>query len=480
MEKLRETFGTHANTAHVWAQQTYPYGRAGDRRIFFEGETIYSYGRHFPMAQFTEKKLNGKRIVLVNRDRYSVSTSQHQAHVDDALRGLNVVGVDVPTLPLRDKADKRAAFYTLCERLADAIHAQTSERDWQRENGLADESEFREQIAAFRRVFGVRWPTPRDPVTWSCKRAAEAKRKKQTRKIEDARRLVSNLRCGHEAFGEPDPDARAYAIEDKLRLIEQNLTKLRSARLTLGKAGRFPNLVKRASATLKAYTPIRDNWRAALEQAETREERERDLSELRTIEREGGLDRRYQSPHTLGRLWALALAENMPSAAALIGRKLQTEMLLSELPRPIYRPYWREEITREQWYEGVGSAYAVLKDASMGATLVRRKGEHLETSRGAVVPWRSAVRAFEFAQKCRRAGQAWERNGHKVPVGPYQLDAIDADGNIRAGCHSLAWAEIQACAVREIPGETRPTFPLPVPLEMPTIRRAIVRARCRN
>jgi hypothetical protein len=120
----------------------------------------------------------------------------------------------------------------------------------------------------------------------------------------------------------------------------------------------------------------------------------------------------------------------------------------------------RKPITQAEWLEGVGSAsqYGWGYDA---ATLVRRKGDRLETSRGAEVPFKHAVAAYLKAQQCRELGTTWHRNGEKVAVGVYQLDAIDAEGNIRAGCHTIGFAEMQRLAIREVPHLVRASFPVP-------------------
>lgn len=73
-----------AQVAHVWAQQSKPEKRAGN--VFFEGETIYSYGRHFPIARFVSHK--GRRAVLFTTQTYSVTTSGHLSYVHGALHGL--------------------------------------------------------------------------------------------------------------------------------------------------------------------------------------------------------------------------------------------------------------------------------------------------------------------------------------------------------------------------------------------------------
>lgn len=54
---------------HIWAQQTQNEGRGSN--IFFEGATIYSYGKHFPMAT-----IEGD-TVLFTLHRYSNTTAKH-------------------------------------------------------------------------------------------------------------------------------------------------------------------------------------------------------------------------------------------------------------------------------------------------------------------------------------------------------------------------------------------------------------------
>jgi hypothetical protein len=45
-------------------------------RVFAEGNVLYSYGRHFPLA--VRRGEPGKEWYLLNGDKYSISTSQHQ------------------------------------------------------------------------------------------------------------------------------------------------------------------------------------------------------------------------------------------------------------------------------------------------------------------------------------------------------------------------------------------------------------------
>jgi hypothetical protein len=266
-----------------------------------------------------------------------------------------------------------------------------------------------------------------------------------------------------------EPDLNAWGIRGRLNSLERCMTEIRGARNIVSKAKRFPRISAMGTTALRALTPIRDQWREALNEREAIELHERQLSELHELHAwlaEGKPENvawRVRDSLTRADLWPLAISENMPDVAQAIGEAIQTRELRAEYEArfPTPRRYYDEKLTAAQWYAGKGSAHATIEGDDYFTTRVRRKGEHLETSRGAIVPFRSAVRAFMFAQLCRAKGEAWARNGHKVPVGPYQLDAINEAGNIKAGCHTLLWDEMLDCAVREIPSEVRATFPVP-------------------
>jgi len=59
------------------------------KNVFIEGDTIYSYGHHFPIAK-REPRLNG---FLFNPLGYSSSTAKHKSNVRSALSGMDIVEV---------------------------------------------------------------------------------------------------------------------------------------------------------------------------------------------------------------------------------------------------------------------------------------------------------------------------------------------------------------------------------------------------
>ena len=79
-------------------------------------------------------------------------------------------------------------------------------------------------------------------------------------------------------------------------------------------------------------------------------------------------------------------------------------------------------------------------------TMLRVKGDVVQTSHGAEFPVAHAIKAFTFIAARRAAGEAWEKNGHSIHLGNFTIDRITGTGDVVAGCHRVAWAEIEACA----------------------------------
>ena len=77
---MKTVFSNHNECAHIWASQSQYEGRAGN--IFFEGDTVYSYGRHFPVARFAPEFGD---IVLFTDRGYSNSTAKHKSIIRAAI-----------------------------------------------------------------------------------------------------------------------------------------------------------------------------------------------------------------------------------------------------------------------------------------------------------------------------------------------------------------------------------------------------------
>ena len=92
---------------HLWANQTQDSARDSRQTIYFEGEIIYSYGYHFPIARiYTDKK--GVKTVFFTTRGYSNSTSKHKSMVWRAcshLPSIQMANVILDPKPLFGKID---------------------------------------------------------------------------------------------------------------------------------------------------------------------------------------------------------------------------------------------------------------------------------------------------------------------------------------------------------------------------------------
>lgn len=90
--------------AHLWANRTQSKGRNGSGTLYFEGDTIYSYGSHFPVARHVERK--GQRCVLFTAKGYSNTTAAHKSDVRGAIpAGVRVFTVEQVGCDLSHRAN---------------------------------------------------------------------------------------------------------------------------------------------------------------------------------------------------------------------------------------------------------------------------------------------------------------------------------------------------------------------------------------
>lgn len=81
----RQVYPTN-EIAHLWAHKTQQSARNQQGNFYFEGDTIYSYGSHFPIAKHITRK--GENAVLfTTRRSYSNTTSKHICDVRRAIPG---------------------------------------------------------------------------------------------------------------------------------------------------------------------------------------------------------------------------------------------------------------------------------------------------------------------------------------------------------------------------------------------------------
>jgi hypothetical protein len=90
---MKTVFSSQKECAHIWAQQSQPFGKASN--LFFERSRIYSYGTHYCIANFVNDN-----VVLINSKNYSHSTNKHSTYVrralNESIKVINVPFVQYP------------------------------------------------------------------------------------------------------------------------------------------------------------------------------------------------------------------------------------------------------------------------------------------------------------------------------------------------------------------------------------------------
>lgn len=77
---------------------------------------------------------------------------------------------------------------------------------------------------------------------------------------------------------------------------------------------------------------------------------------------------------------------------------------------------------------------------------MRINGDEIETTKGAKFPVSHAVKAFKVIRALKDKGQDWHKNGKTIHLGHFEIDSVDALGNVKAGCHFVEWDEIERLA----------------------------------
>ena len=161
----------------LWASAAQDSARSGS--MLFEGDTVYSYGRHWPLARICRGA--GGTLVLTNSGRYSVTTAKHQGMACGAAPGMRQIAVPVVGEPGADGHAVNLAYLTAeiatrLDRAARAMQTRTVERARnaarQLHNARADYAAFFELesmlapfpdvefAAAFARAGRIENPTP--------------------------------------------------------------------------------------------------------------------------------------------------------------------------------------------------------------------------------------------------------------------------------------------------------------------------------
>lgn len=264
-KRRRHVFDT-GEVPHLWAHRTQDDARNKQGNLYFTGDTIYSYGSHFPIARHVAND-SGRRAVLFTTATYSVTTSGHCSAVRSAIpSGIPVFHVpnvcpdrySESQLTADDHAGNLAEYSERYERhvIRSARARSSYAKEWNREQAVC----LRDEAFAYCAFFGL--PVPNIPevpeldsealATIRKKEAKKAAEKAEQTKRERAeaiarqQELITKWRAGQYS-------GCFYDVPAMLRIDGDEVVTSRGARFPVSHAKRALAFVRKVRELGEAY-----------------------------------------------------------------------------------------------------------------------------------------------------------------------------------------------------------------------------------
>ena len=176
---MRIVLKNHSEVCHVWAHQSQSEGRAG--QVFFEGPTIYSYGRHFSMARIVTKVMDVPLVLMTTRT-YSASTAKHMSMVRHATS--HMVCFMVRDIDANTKAEHEVNWKDLMDRCYEHVERAHNAREGI-DGHLRCASALEDEADRYATAFGLKHPPSHYVESMSVKLAPKIARAAQLRAVRE-------------------------------------------------------------------------------------------------------------------------------------------------------------------------------------------------------------------------------------------------------------------------------------------------------
>lgn len=397
--------------AHVWAQRSQASGYTSNRNYSFNGAVLLSYST--PIAAFVPGTRK-RTACLISERSYSTSTARHISLARRAVSGVPVfvvphISIDKWSKPNAKKQHRENLAYLVSEYAALLLTFKRAKSLYYFDelalaNRLAGTAQYTVNYAD---MFGLARPKlnpDADAATlWAYRVAREAR----SNTPEHQAKLERSRMRREEKKAEE---------EERKRVAQYSSNVDTFLRYMLNEHVSYP--------PASYIFPEGDDVRRYLET----QMHERDMEEGRAAIAQF---RAWQAgtaprPESLSRHVLWSDAETLQWTTARDAEKLALRA---------------QQIT--EWRNG-GFAHS-LYDLP---TMLRIVGDMVQTSRGASFPLTHARRALPLVQHCHDTATAWAfetsiTHAADTHLGQFTIDAVDAHGNVTAGCHHVLWPEIE-------------------------------------
>src|SRR6266566_4959977 len=148
---------------HLWYHKTQDSAKTSDGNLYFEGDTIYSYGSHFPIARHVSNRKQS--AVLFTTRTYSVTTSGHCSAVRSAIPSsalvfsvseLSYIGQDYKNSEANEHKKNIADYLKRIETAV--ITSARARSSWKKEYSQKDAVSLLVELKAYGKFFQVKLP----------------------------------------------------------------------------------------------------------------------------------------------------------------------------------------------------------------------------------------------------------------------------------------------------------------------------------
>lgn len=455
--------------AHLFAAQSQEEARNPGKNFYFTGQTLFSYGPHYPVARLFPRKKPlddtpaGRYVAVINAARYSVTTAKHQFLARNAL--MHYTRFEVKGAPATPEACVAALVESAHRCAVDAL-APRIKPDTKRAREQSANARY-QTARALAEATGVKMPRARYPLAAPAALLVE----RMNKAVDEYNRAVAFIDRQHAAPAARDAELRtlprlAKDVAHWAKLARRKPPKLtppvttRAELNSMIAANERKNAERRWAEAASYPTPAPalgalNRMTAAAQQlhaGDTEAQREARQKQIDAAREE------LRAEYATSLLDCVAKMLERDDIHNANSRINQAEMLgvapeIISTARTWFDAYKskRAEIlaarhaqARADWREHKGER-ALYHNGPIMLRL-SKDGRHIETSHGATVPARVVKRAWSMIE-AQRALQKEMRFGHVENLGVHPWRMIHANGDIQVGCHYLTYDEMKPIAL---------------------------------
>ena len=392
----------HQEVAHIWANPRCEDDHASGFNMFFKGDTIYSYGRHFPIARHVENE-QGESAVLFTTESYGISTGKHKTYTSRACRHLTLFHVPIietsfSKFGVKDNTFNMRHYQASYDGIIDRAHRINS----QSYGGISFYIQAAKNVLQEGNAYAVFFDLNDCVIP-----AFKAK--------------LNWLVARYERLTSPEAEARREVARDKRLAAERKRYAVTLDQWASGKLNRLPLDI--SHLVTPNQQKRRDNF-----------DREKYAEQIETWASGKDPDENRRSPWGRGRDWQRLATPAQTEQHRLFEEKRNAEIIAQWLAGDsVHLPH-------------MPTVYLRVNGNAAGNTGYHGNRE-IETSQHARFPIEDGIRLFRFIQIIRKRGKCYKPSVEQAPMlGYYRVDRIATDGAVRAGCHTVPWSSIERLA----------------------------------